>query len=76
MVKRLLGVGGIWPKDSLVLTQPWHLGFFWPNHNLVIKLGTFDIGVNLAKRLLGARAESAPRSLLAKSPPKTLKAIS
>ena len=30
--KRLLGVGGIWTKDSLVLTQPWHQGVFCPDH--------------------------------------------
>merc|ERR1712077_97920 len=32
LAKRLLGVGVIWPKDSLVLTQPWHQGVFCPNH--------------------------------------------
>ena len=30
--KRLLGVGVIWTKDSLVLTQPWHQGVFCPDH--------------------------------------------
>ena len=28
LAKRLLGVGVICPKDSLVLTQPWHQGVF------------------------------------------------
>ena len=32
LAKRLLGVGMIWPKDSLVLTQPWHQGVFCPDH--------------------------------------------
>ena len=32
LAKRLLGVGVIWPKDSLVLTQPWHQGVFCPDH--------------------------------------------
>ena len=32
LAKRLLGVGVIWPKDSLVLIQPWHQGVFCPDH--------------------------------------------
>ena len=30
--KRLLGVGVVWTKDSLVLIQPWHQGVFCPDH--------------------------------------------
>ena len=91
LAKRLFGVGVIWPKDSLVLIQPWHQGFFWPNypnqhqgvfwpdHAPIVKVPNFIPGVwfglkthwcwnDLVKSFLCARAESAPRSLLARSP--------
>ena len=32
MAKRLLGVGVIWPKDSLVPGLKQHQGVFWPDH--------------------------------------------
>ena len=32
LAQRLLGVGVIWPKDYLVLIQPWHQGVLWPAH--------------------------------------------
>ena len=31
LAKRLLGVGVIWPKDSLVLIQLWQQGVFLPD---------------------------------------------
>ena len=48
LAKRLLGVGMIWPKDSLVLIQPLHQGVFltrspqqqgvfWPDHTPILK---------------------------------------
>ena len=54
LAKRLLGVGVIWPKDSLVLIRPWHQGVFWPDHNPLVKVPNFiKEGYDLAKRLLG-----------------------
>ena len=32
MAKRLLGVRGIWPKDSMVPGLNQHQGVFWPDH--------------------------------------------
>ena len=56
MDKRLLGVFLIFGKWPLKF---W--GVIWPKDSLVC-------WGDLAKRLLGARAESAPRSLLARPP--------
>ena len=79
LAKRLLGVGVIWPNDSLVPGLNQHQGVFWPDHTPIVKVPNFIPGVwsgqktpwcwgDLGKRLLGARAESAPRSLLSRSP--------
>ena len=45
LAKRLLGVGVIWPKDSLVLIQPWHQGVFWPDHTPIVKVPNFITGL-------------------------------
>ena len=43
--KRLLGVGVIWQKDSLVLIQPLHQGVFWPDHTPIAKVPNSIPGV-------------------------------
>ena len=45
LAKRLLGADSALAPRSLLARSPQHQGVFCPNHNPVIKLGTFTIGV-------------------------------
>ena len=55
LAKRLLGVGVIWPKDSLVLIQPRHQEVFWPDptHRAMFKFGAkiVFLSCHLAKKM-------------------------
>ena len=77
--KRLLGADSALAPRSLLSRSPQHQGVFLSDHAPIVKVPNFIPGVwsgqktpwcwgDLGKRLLGARAESAPRSLLSRSP--------
>ena len=59
LTKRLFGVGVIWTKDSLVLTQPWHQG----------ALGPFAVAKKNPKLHLGRSTEIIQRSAITNPPP-------
>jgi len=57
LAKRLLGVGVIWPKDSLVLIQPWHQGVFWPypkSQKLKFQVSFWGLNIALSPNLIGS----------------------
>ena len=79
LARRHLGARTESAPRSLLARSPQHQGVFWPDHTPVVNVPDFITGLwfgqktpwcwgDLAKRLLGARAESAPRSLLSRSP--------
>ena len=74
--KRLLGVGVVWTKDSLVPGLNQHQGVFCPNHPSTKEsfVQTTPLKENTKESFV--QTTPTPRSLLSKPPPKTLKAIS
>ena len=57
LAKRLLGVGVIWPKDSLVPGLSQHEGVFWPNpkfQKLKFKVSFLGLNIALTPNLIGS----------------------